>query len=422
MAKGIFAGKRAHLHPDFISRPTLTHTDAMPRKDLELLGSISGRSNDRQIANDSRGRGFPPGNAEFDFTTKASPSPERVASPLSVTGGVNAGMIGVALASPSMIGHPKCPSLSERMHLQEAVRQTPQQAGLLPKQSRWRKIGSLFRAKHAITGPARKSPKLVKADQWPSQNCLAVTNAGSAYPTEDWPAAKPDNANEEWPRLQPEQLGMRNREGNFPTPDANIYRQRFRAEDGNLNLSPPPPLLQVNIPAVEMERYSVMFGNLLAPNQRTLLARRSKTLGDIRLIEPEVLFFSGTVTSSPAAINILPDTYVLIASQSSSESPTSHIACTLVHEQLLIVSSDPKQRPQGSKSTSSATRSKPLEIVSRRVHRSAGRADKSGRPPDARVAQFLDGVAHVTELVDVQFVNVPTVPKPRTQSRCAATA
>jgi hypothetical protein len=49
--------------------------------------------------------------------------------------------------------------------------------------------------------------------------------------------------------------------------------------------------LEVDIPAVEMERYSVMFSGVLGKKTDTsLLARRNKALDDIKVQNTEVIF------------------------------------------------------------------------------------------------------------------------------------
>jgi hypothetical protein len=48
-------------------------------------------------------------------------------------------------------------------------------------------------------------------------------------------------------------------------------------------------LLEIDIPDVQMERYSVMFSQVMKKNQRpSLLARRSKTLDNLRLPNNQV--------------------------------------------------------------------------------------------------------------------------------------
>jgi hypothetical protein len=42
------------------------------------------------------------------------------------------------------------------------------------------------------------------------------------------------------------------------------------------------PMLDVDIPRIEMERYSVMFGSLLKPRDSSLLTRRQATLEKLR--------------------------------------------------------------------------------------------------------------------------------------------
>jgi hypothetical protein len=48
------------------------------------------------------------------------------------------------------------------------------------------------------------------------------------------------------------------------------------------------PFLQIDIPDVQLERYSVMFGGVLNQNEPSLLKRRSKTLEDVRIPKLDV--------------------------------------------------------------------------------------------------------------------------------------
>ena len=62
--------------------------------------------------------------------------------------------------------------------------------------------------------------------------------------------------------------------------------------------------LNVDIPNIKMERYSVMFGSLLADGPSpSLLARRSKTLGMINIQEVEVCFMCHDTFSAIAFDN-----------------------------------------------------------------------------------------------------------------------
>lgn len=48
------------------------------------------------------------------------------------------------------------------------------------------------------------------------------------------------------------------------------------------------PFLSVDIPSIEMERYSVMFGGLIDKNAPSLLARRSRALNKLKIPDKEV--------------------------------------------------------------------------------------------------------------------------------------
>ncbi|PKY05732.1 hypothetical protein P168DRAFT_289172 [Aspergillus campestris IBT 28561] len=127
------------------------------------------------------------------------------------------------------------------------------QQAIQRKPSKWRKIGGLFRAKTAMT-PAKQPFYQFRPNESRSHiQCALETNPISN--TEVWPCLASGQA-------QQSDGGRNFRPGAKPAGDTES-------------------LLTVDIPDVQMERYSVMFSGLLTREPSTR-KRRSKTLEDVR--------------------------------------------------------------------------------------------------------------------------------------------
>jgi hypothetical protein len=138
------------------------------------------------------------------------------------------------------------------------------------KSSKWKKIGGLFRAKNALTSPTTTRPtppKDVEPKEKPNTN----------------KATRKEDDSEEWPKIEVEPIV-----GNDTSPKrSRKFSMSGRKDSKDKGIS--SPMLDVNIPDVQMERYSVMFSNVMNKNHKpSLLARRSKTLDNLRVPSAQV--------------------------------------------------------------------------------------------------------------------------------------
>lgn len=278
---------RAAPNADSISFPVLTYTDALPRRDLRNLdGTACQQASDPgkmtqwdfprpRISEGGSSKKPPPGvGATFDF--KFTVPPEEVVPP-SARSDHSAGphVIGIALGSPSVL------------HFQDSLPPprfntsifTPPSTGPSPstrKSSKWKKIGGLFKAKNALASPAEQG----RPAQWKQPAAKTKPNVNHCKPA-------PRGSIEAWPKIHvdsrcttndSESSSQRTRKFSFPgtkNVKENAENQRLR--------------LDVDIPDVQLERYSVMFSNVVNKNQRpSLLARRSKTLDNLQVPNFEV--------------------------------------------------------------------------------------------------------------------------------------
>lgn len=290
MAKTItVVQSRTNPPMDTISFPVLTYSDAAPRDDLRDIDKTASQQLPEQglvaqwdfprpqTADTGTDRKAPPGlGARFDFRLTAPPD-EAIPSGAG-SGGSPLGpqTIGIALGSPGMLDSKETlppPRFNTSIFAQTQTGQpTPPR-----KSSKWKKIGGFFRAKNALASPTQSAHpgqlKQLGQKEIPSANQQQMK--------------KRKGSNGEWPRIEVD-----------PKPKAdsnNSSSQRSRkfslskgittkenSEDQGLRL-------EVNIPDIQMERYSVMFGNVMNKNQRpNLLARRAKTLDSLSVPSNQV--------------------------------------------------------------------------------------------------------------------------------------
>ncbi|RAL11960.1 uncharacterized protein BO97DRAFT_443372 [Aspergillus homomorphus CBS 101889] len=338
--------------------------------------------------------------AGFDFQI-APPPTEAVTSPTSTITSPTDGLIGVALGSPRMVEVPIAMA-------QERQPEKPAEALVRPslqrKPSKWKKLGGLFKAKSAMSVPLANEPfyQVQPTTDWPMP--ASAVSIGQRQPMlEDAP--KMDE------RLKPEEEPKpmeRTRIENDPTHDD----QPSPIEAWpSLELKPAPqstaldrdqsettaakgqsqgpssnftPLLQIEIPDIQLERYSVMFGGVLRKNRPPSLNRRSKTLNDADAEEtkqpappsPEVVPPRRRATSSTLSrsnspsFTLFPATQVskaskVLGSQNIPRGPSPlHKTQTSVTEShhedeskdeshlVLMVHSPPSHKPQNSVSSS----------------------------------------------------------------------
>lgn len=293
MARATTAVKsRTTPDTDAISFPVLTYADALPRDDLRDInskepvqvskhGKVAQSEWPRPRNTDGHGDRKPtPGAAmasSFDFRVTAPP--DEVFPSNAGANGSPGGIprIGVALGSPSMLDSRENlppPRFNTEIFSQDRVDQPP----LPRKSSKWKKIGGLFKAKSALAMPMDE-PKIP-----PKQHAPKQKGEQSSKPTQR------RGSNEEWPKIEVDSTAA-------PAgPNTSPQRSRKLSLSGKKSDKPQPPekggksrLLDIDIPDVQMERYSVMFSQVMSKNKRpSLLARRSKTLDNLRMPNNQV--------------------------------------------------------------------------------------------------------------------------------------
>lgn len=238
--------------------------------------------------------------------------------------------IGVALGSPSVYAQP--PRFDTGTPRPDTANSHVQQAGSPPKRktSKWRKIGGLFKAKHAIEKPSPAPFYQVRLNeqelqQQQQQQLRSSPETVSAPPVAQPPWAngypKGHNYRVIFPEIEDDDHKHQDvNSGRKLNQDA--QRSTEGSDQYQFPLREPPfdflkdeeyeqpaegkgePLLDVDIPDVHMERYSVMFGNLLGKgnNRTTLLARRSRHLEKLKTHDEKVRWI---ISSFPFNPNVL---------------------------------------------------------------------------------------------------------------------
>ncbi|KAJ5508061.1 hypothetical protein N7527_010204 [Penicillium freii] len=275
MARGVTTVQsRTQPTKDAISFPVLTYSDASPRNDLRSLEASQHPAQPAMIgqwdfSQPSTGDGWfrkPPAaeGATFDFRITAPPD-EAIQTTRSGRTRTEEHMIGIALGSPGLLtkDEPLPPPRFDTSIFAER--------DSAHKPSKWKKIGGFFKAKNALTSlPDSAQESEVK----PQSNNYKL-------PEKPQKARLRKNSMEEWPKIEIDPRNMPGRSIQAP--------QRSRT----LSLGNKPPkvdpstqrlLLSVDIPDVQMERYSVMFSDVVNKNQKpSLLARRARTLDNLRV-------------------------------------------------------------------------------------------------------------------------------------------
>ncbi|EAW13508.1 uncharacterized protein ACLA_055560 [Aspergillus clavatus NRRL 1] len=295
MARGMFSGKlrSPQATAGSISNPVLKYTDALPRTDLRDIENVANTSRpaNRAVAQwdfqrpriaDTRnlirkGAGPTPG---FDFRV-AVPPDEALPSPQTSEHDPNVNMIGIALGSPRMIEPQTMLSQMEERPPVPSTKSPEQTPPLQRKPSKWRKIGGLFKAKNAMTPDANQPFYQVRCgEEWPFQESTHSIDSQNQEKVKHAPEA-PSHA-EVWPCFESENDSKDSNNSNqSATAIQDLTRDNQLVPAAKLRCA--GPLLHVDIPDVQLERYSVMFGGLLNKNEPSLLNRRSKTLDDITI-------------------------------------------------------------------------------------------------------------------------------------------
>ncbi|RJE24734.1 hypothetical protein PHISCL_02943 [Aspergillus sclerotialis] len=299
MPKGFFTGKSRQS--ETISHPALQYTDAIPRNDLHFnAGTCRPPTFHRPRTSNRQQKQRPP-----DLNNAVPPS--ETISPRTA-GNVEENMIGIALGSPRLVESQMYSHMRDDSYCSTVGRR--HDSG----KSRWRKIGGLFKAKRAFT-PSQPFYQVRVNNDWPLQKSTYSMNV------DEQKAAIQQPLTEEWPRLksEPRDHGT---QGSRAKPDAT---------SDSTNSS---PRLQVDIPSVQMERYSVMFSGLLGkpPTRKSRIIDSSSALyhdlpppprpatSPTRPKSPSFTLFPATHTSKPSKVlgtQTLPVSSPLIRSQTA---------------------------------------------------------------------------------------------------------
>jgi hypothetical protein len=218
----------------------------------------------------------PPRGSSRAYTAEAQRPPVQRLD-LKTTYCMDEEMIGMALGSP---GHPRFVQTNVHDHLYAAPGETGAQAhpeGIAEgkstnvKAGKWKKFGGLFKPKHNLSIPAATAVPQSSQPQHPEQNLDA---------TESKPIPLPKDT----PKIS---QTLRHPEP-APAPADNPPTQDVKNNNVTI-LRTQLPKLDVDIPDIQMDRYSVMFGSLLGGQQSaSLLSRRSKVLERLKTTDETV--------------------------------------------------------------------------------------------------------------------------------------
>ncbi|KAL2832565.1 hypothetical protein BDW59DRAFT_157388 [Aspergillus cavernicola] len=271
MARGVLGKSRPAPQMQGISKPVLNYTNALPRDDLrEISHGVSYSRPMHQVTRVEQRRGLPGGRNPqrkpeapapgFDFRITEPPAEVMLAS--ATDHRVDESMIGIALGSPRLLETHNLATKKQQVP-PPTLWNTERPLSLQRKSSKWRKIGGLFKAKSAMASNANKPFYQVRTEK---EGPLQGSTHSIDYESQQRAGtrAEPIENTEVWPCLVPEQEAIMRQQG--------PYKREM-----------PGSLLQVEIPTVEMERYSVMFGGLLDNSRPSLLNRRSKTLDNVAI-------------------------------------------------------------------------------------------------------------------------------------------
>lgn len=242
MPTGIFPARQKQP-PGAIGHPVLRYADAHPRNDLRPIDAATCSTPPQAVA-------FHRPGTSTGRLQKKTPAPDLylkasaqcAARPsTSAVGDLNESTIGIALGSPRLLESQMVPHARDKSCYSAAKSKSRFTGG----KSRWRKI--VFKAKRALTPPPKQPFYQLRVDRdWPLQDS---TSSVDPRQQEDYaPQARvPGEDQNEWPRL------------NSDLASDDTHRNtgiQAKQDVGKM-------LLQVDIPNIELERYSVMFGGLL---------------------------------------------------------------------------------------------------------------------------------------------------------------
>lgn len=247
-------------------------------------------------------------NKPLPFNVETAIPPTRfVLADESVSRDVDDSMIGIALGSPGMLASFNRKT-AERLPLQSHETSTTGETHTLRrKPTKWKKIGGLFRGK-CVPAPAPNPPfyqvQVNSSQLPPSSEFLSEPLVQPQLRHELDQEVKLSNKEERsrdtfteaWPRLEVTRRLSGKVRHKAPRNEMGPPNDATGSPESKLSGS--PPLLQVDIPDTQMERYSIMFGSVLGKGQSSLLARRSRTLDRLVVPGKEVCSISGIRVSS----------------------------------------------------------------------------------------------------------------------------
>lgn len=310
MARGIFTSRsRSNTTGGSISNPTLTYTDAEPRTDLQSLrevsanispphrsGAVSEIDSERTESRNKQSldQGWPTAKPTFDFQVTAPPA-EAISFYTPVDNASDYNMIGIALGSPGIVNPPnQTPADVPEVNGAEDMGR----AQLRRKPSKWKKFGGLFRSKTAAVPPSNPPFYQVqtRVNDQPLQGSADSVARPEVQSQPQHDFRRPKILRKSVYRKEDKTKGAWQQQegGHFNghhKHDEDSERQDWAKDEQvpRFSYDVSGPLLQVEIPDIQLERYSVMFGSVLGKNKEsTLLARRSKTLDNLVVPTPEV--------------------------------------------------------------------------------------------------------------------------------------
>lgn len=260
----------------------LMFTDALPRDDLQSInnGKLDGREIVTYEFPRPRTSTQPATSVStFDFGLTASPKEAAPSGEKSDRSPLLPPGIGIALGSPGMLKSQKSPPPA-RFYTSISTEPPKERGTPTRKSSKWKKLGGLFKAKNAFASThdsqsekRKESPTKNRAD---SDDHTSIRRIRRDDTPTDWRLVDVDR------NASTNKIGSPRRVRNFSMSTLNVSNEHSATEH-------PHPHLDVEIPDIQLDRYSVMFSNVMNKIQQpSLLARRSKTLDNLRVPSAEV--------------------------------------------------------------------------------------------------------------------------------------
>ena len=198
--------------------------------------------------------------------------------------------IGMALGSPSQsplfpreeVGHPA--AVGQESEIAPVDRKDDERTGKI-KNKRWKKFGALFKARQR---PSEQAPR----DATPFYQLKADHTIRHDETEDSVPPPPPPkdgiHVKSRSPEPPTDKSGMGCDEtAIISSQDSALGNVALPADSGEHAESSKQLTLNVDIPNLQMERYSVMFGNVLDGQQKSLAARRSSKALNKLIIYPE---------------------------------------------------------------------------------------------------------------------------------------